>query len=320
MLKIHHLNCVSACPLGGRLMDGVSPSVWQRGCLCCHCLLLETRSGLALVDTGYGLQDVRQPARRLSSLFLWLMSPDLREEMTAAGQMERLGFRADDVRHIVLTHLDFDHAGGLDDFPQAAVHLLRRERDAAHAQSTWLDRQRYRPQQWASRGRWQLYDGAAGEASYGFDCVRALPGLEDEVLLVPLAGHTLGHAGVAVRGPEGWVLMAGDAYFHYGEMDPEQPWCTPGLRMYQRLMDKDHALRVANQGRVGALMPLQGVDVQVLSAHDPVEFERVTGRAVQAPVVSPVVPPAVSPAISRIASPHDAAAAGRGAVQPPGAL
>jgi glyoxylase-like metal-dependent hydrolase (beta-lactamase superfamily II) len=64
-----------------------------------------------------------------------------------------LGFSPRDVRHIVLTHLDFDHAGGLDDFPWAMVHLLRRERDHALKQRTWLDRQRFRPQQWHHRER-----------------------------------------------------------------------------------------------------------------------------------------------------------------------
>jgi glyoxylase-like metal-dependent hydrolase (beta-lactamase superfamily II) len=36
-----------------------------------------------------------------------------------------------DVRHIVLTHLDFDPAGGLGDFPHATVHMLADERDYA---------------------------------------------------------------------------------------------------------------------------------------------------------------------------------------------
>ncbi|MCD2513002.1 MBL fold metallo-hydrolase [Comamonas endophytica] len=279
MPRIHHLNCICACPLGGRLMDGRAPTVFQRGTLCCHCLLLETSEGLTLVDTGYGLGDVREPQRRLSSFFLWLMSPDLREEMTAARQIERLGFRREDVRHIVLTHLDFDHAGGLDDFPRAAVHLLRSEREAAEAQHTWLDRQRYRPAQWASRPRWQVYDAAQGDTWQGLQCVRALRGLTDDVLLVPLAGHTLGHAGVAVRSGEGWMLMAGDAYFHHREMDLEDPWCTPGLRMYQTMMEKDRKARLANQGRLRALKAQAGAAIDILSAHDPLEFERVAGRA-----------------------------------------
>ena len=35
------------------------------------------------------------------------------------------GFRREDVRHILVTHLDFDHAGGLPDFPDAVVHVQR---------------------------------------------------------------------------------------------------------------------------------------------------------------------------------------------------
>lgn len=60
------------------------------------------------------LRDVRDPASRLSGFFLLLLAPDCREEVTAVRQVERLGFL---VRHIVLTHLDLDHTGGLDDFP-----------------------------------------------------------------------------------------------------------------------------------------------------------------------------------------------------------
>ena len=58
-MKVHHLNCVSACPLGGRLIYGRTPSLFQRGCLCCHCLLAATRDGLMLVDTGCGLEEIR---------------------------------------------------------------------------------------------------------------------------------------------------------------------------------------------------------------------------------------------------------------------
>ena len=39
--------------------------------------------------------------------------------------------------------------------------------------------------------------------------------------MVPLPGHTLGHAGVAIDTPDGWLLNAGDAYFYRHEMDPE---------------------------------------------------------------------------------------------------
>jgi glyoxylase-like metal-dependent hydrolase (beta-lactamase superfamily II) len=277
-MRIHHLNCISSCPLGGKLMDGRTPSILQRGQLCCHCLLIETSQGLVLVDTGFGLGDVRNPHARLSAFFLSLLSPDFREEMTAVRQVEQLGFHASDVRHILLTHLDFDHAGGLDDFPQATVHMLQQERDDAVAQRSWLDRQRYRPQQWASRNRWKVYRAGLGEKWYGFDCVREIDGLPPEILFVPLPGHTYGHAGIAIRTGERWLLQAGDAYFHHRELDRD-PWCTPGLRFYQTLMEKDRKARFANQERLRRLRHRHGDEVAVCCAHDPVEFERITGHS-----------------------------------------
>jgi glyoxylase-like metal-dependent hydrolase (beta-lactamase superfamily II) len=55
---------------------------------------------------------------------------------TAVRQIEELGFGAADVRHIVLTHFDLDHIGGLADFPDAEVHLTAGEaRGSVHAPS-----------------------------------------------------------------------------------------------------------------------------------------------------------------------------------------
>jgi hypothetical protein len=167
-------------------MDGRTSGVITRGKLCNHCLLIETNDGLVLVDTGFGLDDVANPRTRLSKFFLSLLSPDFREDMTAVRQVERMGFRAQEVRHIVLTHLDFDHAGGLDDFPHARVHMLQQERDIALAQKTWLDRQRFRPQQWqGTQQNWTVYPGSAGEPWYGFAAVRRLEGLPPEILWCP---------------------------------------------------------------------------------------------------------------------------------------
>lgn len=282
-MRIHHLNCISSCPLGGKLMDGQTTSA-VRGRLVCHCLLIEAGSELVLVDTGYGLRDVAAPRSRLSPFFLALLRPELREDMTAVRQIERLGFRPEDVRHIVLTHLDFDHAGGLDDFPHAQVHLLAAEERSATQQQTALDRMRYRPQQWSTRPNWIRYPNSLGDSWYGFEAVRELHGLPPEILLVPLIGHTHGHAGVAVFRDRDWLLLAGDAYFYHAEMDPERPHCTPGLAFYQTMMEKDRPARLHNQERLRRLRKEHGAEVTVLCSHDLVEFRHAAGRGADTPI------------------------------------
>jgi glyoxylase-like metal-dependent hydrolase (beta-lactamase superfamily II) len=114
--------------------------------------------------------------------------------------------------------------------------------------------------------------------------VRDLPGLPPEILLVPLRGHTTGHAGIAVRTVDDWLFMAGDAYFHHLEMRWEAPYCTPGLRMYQTLMEKDRGARLRNQARLRELVRDQAGRVNVMCAHDNTEFEALAGRSINAPM------------------------------------
>jgi glyoxylase-like metal-dependent hydrolase (beta-lactamase superfamily II) len=283
-MRIHHLNCISTCPLGGRLMDGRAGSILQRGLLTCHCLLVETATGLVLVDTGFGTRDVADPGSRLSRFFLFLVRPEFRVELTAIRQIERMGFHPGDVRHIVMTHLDFDHAGGLDDFPAAEVHLLAEEAEDAQLQRTWLDRARFRPQQWSTIDRWRPVRPEGGARWFGFDGVHSPEGLPPEILMVPLPGHTFGHAGVAIREDNHWLLLAGDAYFYHEELNLVGPRCTWGLRFYQWMMEKDRARQLANQERLRELKRDYGRQVDILCSHDVVEFERHARRSPEIPV------------------------------------
>lgn len=277
-MRIFHLNCGTDCPLGGALFDG--RSLGPLGRIVCHCLLIETDAhGLVLVDTGYGLRDVAHPHHRPDPRITlpWRMMLNIRlhERDTAIRQIEALGYRAADVRHIVATHLDFDHAGGLEDFPNATVHVMQREYDdATGPRAGVVARNRWRPRQLDDVQRWQRY-GARGERWFGFDAVRDLEGLPPEILMVPLPGHTWGHAGVAVQQDGGhWLLHAGDAYFYRGEMRQARRRCTPGLRAYQRLMEVDATARLDNQQRLRALSIDHRDAVTVTCTHDPVELER----------------------------------------------
>ena len=280
-MRIHHLSCGTLCPIGGRLMSERKCRP-LRGALACHCLLIETGQGLVLVDTGLGLLDVGN--RRIDPLFRFQCRPAVTPEQTAVRQVQRLGYSPSDVRHVVLTHLDFDHAGGLDDFPGAQVHLHVDEAEAASARKGLIARGRYRPAQWRSFDRWSFYR-EGGEPWFGFACVRSVA--VPEILLVPLVGHTWGHCGVAVAEPGGgWLLHAGDAFFDRHEIDPDRPRCRAGLRYYQFQMEVDRRLRLWNQRRLRELARKHGGDVRILCAHDPVTFEQFARRPVQQPAAA----------------------------------
>ena len=283
-MRVHSMNCVTMCPPGRRLMDG-RKGAHGPALLSCHCLLIEAGDRLILCDTGFGLEDVRRPRERLDPMFRRVLCrPRLREEDTAVRQIAGLGFDPGDVTDIVLTHLDFDHAGGLDDFPGARVHLLEEERDAAMHPANWRQRRRYRRAQWGSMDRWLTYR-TEGETWFGFEAVCELEGLPPEILMIPLVGHTLGHAGIAVREGDRWLLHAGDAYFFHEEMHHEKPRCPSGLRFYQWLMEEDRAMRLANQHRLRTLAREHGDRVRIFCAHDIAEFE-----ALAAGVVAPWAP------------------------------
>lgn len=274
-MRIHHLNCGSMCPLGRRLLNGEGG--WTAPAhLCCHCLLIESRHGLILVDTGLGTRDVTHP-KSLGRLFNGLVRPRLQMSETAVHQIRELGLDPREVRHIVPTHLDLDHVGGMADFPQAQVHVYSMELDAALTRASLHEKSRYKPQQWAHGRQWVRHD-LNGEKWFGMDSVQAVPDSDDEVLLVPLAGHTRGHCGVAVRTDSGWLLHCGDAYFYRGELDDE-PNCPIGLRFFQWLVAMDNGKRLANQRRLRRLKDRFGDDITMTSSHDPVELALMSSAA-----------------------------------------
>jgi glyoxylase-like metal-dependent hydrolase (beta-lactamase superfamily II) len=277
-MRVHHLNCGTMRPLGGKLVDG-EPGLLRKSTMVCHCLLVETDNGLVLIDSGLGTDDVANPRGSLAKVFLRVARPVLDAEEPAIRQVVRLGYQPEDVRHIILTHLDLDHAGGLRDFPNAKVHVHAEEHRNAMAQATARDRNRFRKAQWSHGPDWQTYE-TAGDQWFGFDSVHKLNGLpEDEFLIVPLAGHTLGHAGVAVRTDDTWLLHCGDAYFFHGETRAAAE-CPRGLRLFQKLVETEHQTRIANQDRLRTLVADHGQEVTTISAHDPVELRRHVETAV----------------------------------------
>jgi glyoxylase-like metal-dependent hydrolase (beta-lactamase superfamily II) len=256
-MKVHHLNC-------GTMNMPTAPMV-------CHVLLVETDRGLVLVDTGYGLRDIADPARRLGP-YRHVVKPVLDPDETALRQVERLGFHCDDVTHIIVTHFDSDHIGGIADFPDASIHVTAAEaRGAVHAPS-WREKVRYQSAQWA-HGPKLVEHNPDGEKWRGFAAAKELDDISPGIVLVALPGHTRGHMAVAVDSGDRWILHAGDSFYHPGTIDGTSKVPT-ALRVQESLIGL-HPLKVRdNHARLAELYRRAEPDLEIVCAHDPGTYER----------------------------------------------
>lgn len=258
-IKIHQLNCGTFCPLGAKwfLEDKCKHTM-------CRCWLIETPKSLVLVDTGFSTKVLKRlnhsPSRSLQFFGRPLLDP--RED--AITQIEAMGFKSQDVQHIILTHLDPDHAGGIQDFPHATIHVLKDEWQVANHPQTYIEKMRYEKILWQHGAKWQLH--GEGETWMGLKSITAIPTLGPDILLIPMSGHTLGHTAVAVRNHEGWHLHVGDAIFSRRELQIGHKAPLP-LEVFQQFMASDNTRRLQNRNIIQKLA--ERGDIRITSSHAP---------------------------------------------------
>ncbi|MFV2045416.1 MAG: MBL fold metallo-hydrolase [Anaerolineales bacterium] len=223
-----------------------------------NCLLVRSGSSLLLVDSGLGVRDRVEPTRAMKWFCRLSRIPSDPNE-TAIRQIQGLGLGPSDVKHIVLTHLHIDHAGGLPDFPEAIVHVHRTEYEAA-MEATGLARIVYRPEHWSHEPRWLIHETRNTSGWFGLDSIPVLSDELFEVLLIPLAGHSAGHCGVAIKGDMKWVLHCGDALPLGGFESNPPEWIT-------RRLIGPHVKRLKH------LAYEHRDEVQILSSHMPLGSE-----------------------------------------------
>ena len=205
-MTIHLLNCFTD--------NARPPSKLKTGMVC---LLMDTDQGLVLLDTGLGSGEYTNPTW-MTRLFRVITEMPFDRNEAAINQVVKLGYQPEDVKHIILTHMHFDHISGLADFPRARIHVHRKEYDAFTGGSLmrWTELA-YIPRYIAHQPVFTLYDEVDSKW-YDFDAIR-LP-FTPEMYFIPLFGHSRGHCGVAIKTTGGWFFHAGDAGAVYNNTTP----------------------------------------------------------------------------------------------------
>jgi glyoxylase-like metal-dependent hydrolase (beta-lactamase superfamily II) len=214
------------------------------------CTLVVADEELILIDTGFGTQDLSAPSVKMR-LFLALMRTPRDQAVTAVNQIAALGYPPEHVRHIVVTHLHLDHNGGLFDFPHALVHITRTEFEIA-MKPRGVRRLFYDRSQWRHGPRWRIHDEVQPGAWFGFDAIEIPEIHSARLLMVPLVGHSPGHAGVAVEAPGGWLFHCGDALPFGGLDSPASDRISPTVcgphiaRLRQLARDHSDEIRIVS--------------------------------------------------------------------------
>jgi N-acyl homoserine lactone hydrolase len=166
-------------------------------------------AGPLLIDTGFGRAVVESPLRGVGPVnaLLFRGGLQIRPEQTVAAQLAARGVTPS---LIVMTHLHFDHAGGLPDFPGATVLVSEPEWAAANRRTAALagyvgghldGRLDYRLLDFAAAPRWDAFE--RGLDLFG----------DGSVVLAYTPGHSAGHLSVVLRLRDRVALVAGDAIY-----------------------------------------------------------------------------------------------------------
>jgi glyoxylase-like metal-dependent hydrolase (beta-lactamase superfamily II) len=187
-----HLYIVRECTfkLDGGAMFGVVPkTLWEkvspadqlnRIVLACNLLLIETPAGRVLVETGMGVRWSEKEKERYA----------LEPLADSKQPLKALGLSNDDIDHVIISHLHFDHSGGavrlengalVPTYPKAKYYIQKGEWQLAHNPNARA-KGSYRPDDFeplAQAGCLKLIDG---------DC-QVVPGVNVNVT----GGHTSHH-------------------------------------------------------------------------------------------------------------------------------
>jgi len=195
-----------------------------------------------VVDTGWN-DDLPQIGKDMGHVYS--------EEHTPVGQLRKLGVDPNAIDVVVLTHMHFDHVGGIRHFPGKTVLVRRAELEKAFVpprNSNFL----YLRSDFDVPG--VRYETIDGDMDY-----QLCPG----VLLLATPGHTLGSQSVLIDTEEGKVLYAGDAIYLF---DNWEKHLMPGICYSQPL-------------QMETMSKLQGLGrFHLIPGHDPkVDVNKVYG-------------------------------------------
>jgi N-acyl homoserine lactone hydrolase len=180
-------------------------------------LIEHPTAGPILVDTGFHASVATAARHNLGRAIATFYDIRMRPEQAVPAQLRARGIEPDEVRLVLMTHLHYDHASGVSQFPNATFLVDRVEWDAAASGGFF---QGYPRRLFDLPYDWRYVDFASRQVGSYVSFGHAVDVLGDgSIRLVQTPGHTAGHMSVILRLTDRELLLTGDAAYARRSID-----------------------------------------------------------------------------------------------------
>lgn len=220
------------------------------------CYYLEADGKKIMVDTG--------PASpEHASKWHKEVGPQITQDQQSMIQLQRqANVKPEEIDIILITHLHWDHAYHLENYPNAKIYVSKVELNFALNPL---------PPFFFSYENWQI-----GLTPFFIPSIpritqidMVMQKLTENVYMIPTPGHSPGHMAVVVETDKGPYVLAGDAVLCQENLIPLKERYLP-FRMIGLYMDFEAGWKSIET----ILNIVEGDTTRVLSAHDPVALSR----------------------------------------------
>ncbi len=174
--------------------------------------------GPILFDTGLSPDIVSNPQYISNPIGRFLLKRIFRLDISEEDQLDKLlaiaGKEAGEIRKAVISHLHFDHVGGIKHIPQAELLVSQKEWDQLskpHPEREWFLSEHIK----IPNAKWKpfKFEESNDPIFQGFEGVFDIAG-DGSMILLPTPGHTIGSISMLIRNA-GWspILLVGDLVY-----------------------------------------------------------------------------------------------------------
>ncbi len=193
--------------------------------------LITHPQGNVLIDTGWDTKYATSRPKQLLGLVDKISAPIIEKDEGIDSKLAQNGFSVKDLKHVYISHMDFDHASGL--------RLVKDAKDVRTSKEEWAacnaPSLRY-VNVWkgiCDVKSFEYQKSGIGPVGESFDVYG-----DGKILLVHTPGHSKGHFSVVVNGENGFVVLGSDAAYVPESFEKE---IIPGFLTSKTLAQKSLA-------------------------------------------------------------------------------